>query len=558
MSIYFFRKYPLYRAVLALGSVAVLLFLLFLFSLSTKNVPEIATINPTVGNPGDVLTVYGSHFGEVSSDSYLEIGGSRLTSSSFVEWTDTRIAVKLPQNVRDGLVYVITKEGRSEPKVFTNKALVPVPVLPDPKLKMPYITELDNKQHYVGSTVTINGKNFGLMRNGAKVIFSWKEDGSQQTENLLCSDSDYEYWSDESIQVRVPDGAVTGVVTIETDKGASNAYPFAVAKDAGEKIFSKKCTYAVNLAVEIKNIELEKNANQNASDKVPPSIALRIPLPPITSAQRAVQVTESQPAPLIENLSSTMVHDLRLENDSANAFKLNHSFVITTYAQNTRINEKNIKPYTKNCLQKMAQYTKSSSAVPSNNDKIMTLAKQIAGKEKNPYIQARLLYKHVTSNFKISDGLKVRETNYDTVLFWKSGDAYDITMLYCALLRSLNIPAMPVAGILVDSAMKTQAHWWVELYLENVGWVPVDVALGAGMPYEQFGEAKDNDFYFGNLDGQHIAFSCGENQLQQIVSNGKIVYYPKSYAIQSIWEESSEAIKKYSSYWLLPQITGIY
>ena len=68
-----------------------------------------------------------------------------------------------------------------------------------------------------------------------------------------------------------------------------------------------------------------------------------------------------------------------------------------------------------------------------------------------------------------------------------------------------------------------------------------------------------NEFYFGNLDSQHIAFSRGINEIKQTMSaKNKIVYRPKTYALQSIWEESSEGNVNYSSLWNTPVVLGLY
>ena len=116
-----------------------------------------------------------------------------------------------------------------------------------------------------------------------------------------------------------------------------------------------------------------------------------------------------------------------------------------------------------------------------------------------------------------------------------------------------------MSGILVDSDLKSQNHWWTEFYIENLGWIPVDISLGKGLDFKLFKPIEDRrGFYFGNLDNQHIAFSRGWNESKPSLANSKIVQRPKSYALQSIWEESSSGIVNYSSLWNDPIIKGIY
>ena len=71
-------------------------------------------------------------------------------------------------------------------------------------------------------------------------------------------------------------------------------------------------------------------------------------------------------------------------------------------------------------------------------------------------------------------------------------------------------------------------------------------------------ELDAKSYYFGNLDGQHIVFSRGWNDIKPGPQNNKTVYRPRSYALQSIWEEASGKVIKYSSYWADPIVIGVY
>ena len=49
-----------------------------------------------------------------------------------------------------------------------------------------------------------------------------------------------------------------------------------------------------------------------------------------------------------------------------------------------------------------------------------------------------------------------------------------------------------------------------------------------------------------------------DEYLKPFAADNKIVQQPRSYALQSIWEEASESTVKYSSYWSVPVVKGIY
>ena len=132
-------------------------------------------------------------------------------------------------------------------------------------------------------------------------------------------------------------------------------------------------------------------------------------------------------------------------------------------------------------------------------------------------------------------------------------------MIYTALLRACGIPALPDSGILVSSDLKSSDHWWCEFFLPGLGWIPVDPALGAGLKFQAWQiDINPSQYYFGNLDGQHILFSRGWNEIKPSAPNNRTVHRSRSYALQSIWEEANGKVIKYSSYWSNPIIVGVY
>ena len=114
---------------------------------------------------------------------------------------------------------------------------------------------------------------------------------------------------------------------------------------------------------------------------------------------------------------------------------------------------------------------------------------------------------------------------------------------------------------MIGQDLTTQAHWWNEIYLAGFGWFPVDVALGDYLDYKRWPDPDNMEsalYYFGNLDSHHIGFSRGFNEIKPFAQDNKTVKYPKSFALQSIWEEASTNTAKYSSYWSVPSIKGVY
>ena len=164
-------------------------------------------------------------------------------------------------------------------------------------------------------------------------------------------------------------------------------------------------------------------------------------------------------------------------------------------------------------------------------------------------------------NYKLLSKPRAGDADPLDLIRKEKGDAYDFAVIFTALLRACDIPAVTNAGILVSQDLTTQSHWWCEFYVDRVGWIPVDPALGAGMEYNRWADRpveEDRDYYFGNMDSHHIVFSRGWSKLKPFSADNKIVQKPRSFALQSIWEEASANVEKYSSYWSVPVVKGIY
>ncbi|MGL4982968.1 MAG: transglutaminase domain-containing protein [Treponemataceae bacterium] len=554
---YLFRQYFFVRLSLTCIFFGLIFFLIIFFSSHSTKIPVISSISPQSALPGEALIITGRFFSDKKNDSYIEIGGLRLTEQSYLSWTENQIIVVLPINIQDGLVYVFTKYGKSNPKIFTNQAALPVIVRSDVQTSLPFIQNIVQKSAYIGSLITLEGINFGHTRGSSKVYFSWATEKNPRSISAADSvpaqdaDFDYELWSDTQILVRVPNGASSGPVFIQTEKGVSNNAMLEVINHsaATKKYFDKK-TYVVELSTEITNISADKDS----------ILVLRVPRPIITDNQKAVEISDTMPSPLNSNLSETVVY--QHEPGKINDKKINTSitYLVTTNGIETKIYADAVKPYTDNSRLLYSQYTAENDVIFSTHPTITTLVQEIIQTEKNPYIQAKLLYDYMIDNFKLLAEQRDISSFPLDLATTKSGDAYDFAIFYTSLLRSAGIPSIPLSGILINKSLVSQNHWWTSFYIENFGWVPVDIALGAGMDYDAFHtkSVSARDYYFGNLDAQHIIFSYDINNVRQMLTKSNTVYKPKTFALQTIWEESNTKSLNYTSFWANPRVVGIY
>ena len=569
-----FRKYSFFRVLSYVFIVALILSGISFFTVRTKKIPVISSVITVVGQAGDTMVIRGSNFGQIRGTSFVEIGGNRITARGYITWTENLIKLTIPSNVQDGLVIVATKSGKSKPGFFANEAGIPVAVQKNIKAVGPTITQITPSSSTVGSLITIFGSDFGINRGNSRVIFTANAEkssdlGSGQGEKFSDfdfsvipaseTDYDYEFWSDSEIRVRIPDGSASGNIYVETEKAKSNAISEEISTSVGKKSYTGRKTYILQVNADIDSIDTQNGTN----------ITLRVPRPITFSSQPMASLTDCSPEPVISDFKNTVIHQISLKKATSKneKIKFSHDFALSTYAVNTEIIEKNVKPYSQSFKKRILYQnsTKSDSLILSDNEGVKALAEKIItyqnGKaESNPYIQARLVYNYLLENYELKKDLRKADSSPLDLLKSKKGDAYDLAIFYTTLLRALGIPSLPVAGILLDSEMKTQNHWWTEFYIENFGWIPVDLSLGKGMDYNSFRPVENEaEFYFGNLDGQHIAFSRGQNEVKQTMNaKNKLVHRPRSYAFQTIWEESSEGNVNYSSLWNVPVVLGVY
>lgn len=547
---YTFRKYPLFRAFLAFLFIAIAVSVTVVLLHQSKKLPFISTLDPSVSESGELVTISGAHFGTMRSDSYVELGGNRLISSAYSTWTDDVIQLIIPYNANDGLLYVVTPNGRSNPVVFACRTTIPVPVKPDAETLLPAITTLSANQGAIGTVITITGNHFGTLRNNSCVWFSAVSEKAKDAASIACSeaDCDYLFWSDQEIQIRVPDGAETGNIWIETAKGLSNKIPFTVSVPAGSKTYKDERIYLLELTEDISNVV--------SSDQG--MITLYTPFPPTNARQRISQLTESFPEPIIEKYLNTVVYQLPVKNGLTQKTAVKSVFKVHVWNVETSVTNKSAKQGTA-AETYYASYMRSDSVVPSDDEALIELSDTIVGKEKAPYNKAKLIYDYVTKEIALLSKTRAAEASVQDLLETKEGDAYDMAILFTALCRAQEIPAVPVSGVLVNSNLSTENHWWSEFYLDSVGWIPVDPGLGAGKTADCSKNIEDPaTWYFGNMDSQHIAFSRGYNTIKSAQQSGKKVYRPKTFALQSVWEEASDETTSYSSYWSPVIVQGVY
>lgn len=138
-------------------------------------------------------------------------------------------------------------------------------------------------------------------------------------------------------------------------------------------------------------------------------------------------------------------------------------------------------------------YTRSELMIECNDAAIRKAAYEIKQKTSNPYKFAKLAYEYVTDNIVYTSPSPCWTAQ--ECMKAKKGACGQQAALFVAICRAGGIPARPVAGSWCTG--DNQWHCWAEFMLPGVGWIPADPSVGSRGP-------KEKEYYFGNLDNNHL------------------------------------------------------
>ena len=549
------KKKPILKSLLHLYSVSLGMLLILIITSCREKIPEILSIDPSIGRMGDVLTIRGSGFGDEKDSSFITIAGTSPTSSSYLSWSDNEIAVRAPEFGEAGLVYVHRGGKKSNPAMFANILTLPEAVSGAKIDNGPIITSIEPSSAPIGSLVTIQGSNFGVSRETGGVFFSWNAEAVQGIINppdfveVFQEESGYESWSEREIRVRIPDGAVSGNLEVRTARGKSRPVYFEVTGKPGTKIYKDKRTYTLSYSAEI----------QVESASVPNALYIWMPRPALSASQRNVTPVFRSSAPFVENYRGASLFQYH-DTPSGTKLVVTLSYETDVYAIETSI-KSTAAVRLNRPLPMSAAGILPSALIPSEDQAVKTQVRTIIGNERLPFPRAQRIYNWLVSTIKVQAAPLTNnalEAGALQALEGKTADSFSVSLLFCALARATEIPAQLVAGVIVDRYGNTTKHYWAEFWLDGFGWVPLDPALGAGASPAEFNLRDDHaSYYFGNLDNQRIAFSRGEHFLSQMTPRGRIASRDREYSLQNIWEEAAEGIGIYSSFWSDVTITGM-
>ncbi len=125
------------------------------------------------------------------------------------------------------------------------------------------------------------------------------------------------------------------------------------------------------------------------------------------------------------------------------------------------------------------KYLENNEKYHFDHPVIQNAVKEAVGEETNAYLIFRKIFNYLIDNmyYEMSGGWNTAPT----VLARGNGSCSEYSFVYIAMCRAAGLPARYVGSVVVrgdDASYDDVFHRWVEVYLPNYGWVPIDPSGG--------------------------------------------------------------------------------
>ncbi len=499
---------------------------------------------------GDRLEITGRYFGDGIDGSRLYIGANPLTSTGIIDWEDTRIVARVPRNDGAVLVKIKTRSGSSRGFVLGDSSRFPRVDYGSWLPGAPFIEYAEPLSGSPGTMVTVHGEGFGDRRGGGQI---WV---NQSDSSLLLGTEEpnlshyveavsIKLWTENQVSFWLPQKSSSGNIYLFKSGQFSNPVSIDVNQNAGILNTGKKVQWSLRQDVLIDRIGAFPGN----------SLYIQIPSPQKGSGQGDAVILEASgnlyPLRLNGNLALYRMDEL----ESGDQYKISRQIVVPVTTVRAEIHPELLIPYDP-AQPQLSQALKTDDWI--RPDLVPRTTARIIGNIRDDWTKSRAIYDYVLELLSWDDNPPSRIIpDYITT---EKADSEGYSYLFVSMARAAGIPARPVGGIIVGNDGSSRSWWWAEIWIEGVGWIPLDPALGDGGDDILLSgvEGDTSSYYFGGLEGRHIAFSRGVLLLKPLQPYPDLRIPDDKYTLQSVWEEVSGNLVSYKSYWPVPRITASY
>lgn len=177
----------------------------------------------------------------------------------------------------------------------------------------------------------------------------------------------------------------------------------------------------------------------------------------------------------------------------------------------------------------LAKYRELPNGIPS---RVYDLANEITGKYSSPYMKASAIENYLKTNYPYSKDTSILPEGRDFVDYFlfdeKKGSCSYYATALAVMARMVDIPSRYVEGFVIPytqnsdgyrEILNSDAHAWVELYFDGVGWVTFDPTPGnSSSAYKFEQESSNNNQTEVNNPEQNLNTNVSEDNKK---NNGK-------------------------------------
>jgi transglutaminase-like putative cysteine protease len=343
----------------------------------------------------------------------------------------------------------------------------------------------------------------------------------------------------------VPEGASSGNIYLQAGDAYSNPVFIEIGEGPGVLETGEAVQWSLRQDITVRDIGSFPGN----------SLYLHIPYPqPGPGQDRASVITPPGDDSVYRLRSEGNLDIFRIDElNPGDTAGISRQIVVTTRAVNAAVSPDRLRPFDTDNPDIAAALAADQWIRP---DLVSRTASRITGNAGDVWTRSRLIYDYVRSLLTWDANPPSRVIpDYITTA---RADSEGYSFLFTSLARSAGVPSRPVGGILVTDDGQSRAWWWAEVWIQGLGWIPVDPALGDGAL--EFREVTDKapDYYFGGLEGRHIAFSRGILAAGPLQPDPKLQIPEHIYTLQGAWEEVSGNLESYKSLWFPPRVTAAY
>lgn len=495
--------------------ISLLFFLLLILVLNLKSIgrrPELHYLSNSVVGPGDTITLYGDYFGGSISRGRVYINDKMIFKEFIESWSDEEIVLKLSEDFKSGMIVVDNMFGESFPYLISSKN--DVPEIMDDRIftNVPFISGAE----LVDSSdlkITVNGRSFGINDSNSELSVQ-----SLNGEMINIKSNYILEWSDDKLTFFLPYTMNNIILNIKNSSGKSNEYTFHINENTPVVyIIGNEISYSLKQVVDINSVITLGDGYINLF------------VPCVYDSINQNNIVFNSLRGKYDPLLNIYNYSLKF-NETGDTDKVVLETLVDVGSVETKIRKDLIG---RNYDDDSPDYKEGFIMTPNIDHESKNIKNTGVWLVKNT--SNRLTQVEILTNWIIKYIKKDIESSENAVIAFDNRSANDTGFINItiSMLRAVGIPSRVISGIKVDEVITN--YKWLEFYLPNGGWVPLDLIK----------MSLDDNYVIGNLDNNLIGYTKGVKNINYQYDNFQNGFY----SLQNSTSNFEGNIERYDTIW---------